>query len=88
MIVYQVLEEQRHIPELGDYTAFGIRAARDDRAAACPVRLIRDVFLRREQAECFCALLNRLRLDPIHLPDVVDDALADCTLPGRAAASA
>lgn len=75
MVEYQVFEARCAAPELGAYTAYGIRAVETSGARAVLAALA-DVFCRRDLAARLCALLNRLRLDPIHLPDVIDDALA------------
>ena len=76
MIEYQVTAEPRSAPDLGTYCAYGIRAVETPGVHA-PFCSIADVFCRRAAAEDFCARLNRLRLDPIHLMDVVEDALSD-----------
>jgi len=37
---------------------------------------VRDVFSDKTQAECFAELCNRLKLDAVHLQEVVEDFLA------------
>ncbi len=75
MIEYQITQAPRTLPGIGAYTAYGIRAVETPGPGA-PLCAVADVFCRRERAAELCALLNRLHLDPIHLPDVVDDVLA------------
>ena len=53
---------------------YGIEVYPD--ASARPTLVMRDLFTRRKQAEELVSLCNRLELDPIHLADVIEDALA------------
>ena len=75
MIEYQVTEQSHTVPGAGPCKVYGIRAVAspDSQTAVCAAP---DVFCRREQAAELCARLNRLMLDPIHLPDVIEDALS------------
>lgn len=46
-----------------------------DRQSSAPLLTYANLFTRRNQAEELIDLCNRLELDPIHLTDVVEDAL-------------
>ena len=76
MITYETLEETLSKPELGTYTAFAIRAYEEKDGKQITLSHISDVFLNKAEAEHFVELCNRLQLDIIHLPDVIEDALA------------
>ena len=68
---YRMITERRQDTDAGWYMAYGIALFEGDR----PVRYIPDVFLQREQALDLVECCNRLALDPIHLDDVIEDAL-------------
>ena len=76
MITYQFVEETLTKPELGTYTAFAIRAYEEKDGKQMIHSHISDVFLNKKEAEHFVELCNRLQLDIVHLPDVIEDALA------------
>ena len=46
-----------------------------DGQSPTPLLSYRDLFTRRRQAEELIELCNRLELDPVHLNDVIEDAM-------------
>lgn len=73
MVIYEVIREERQHLDIGSYIAYGIQAV-DSRAGEV-LSVMRDVFLRPADAEELVGRCNAGGLDPIHLPDVVEDAL-------------
>lgn len=72
MIIYKVAEQAYRNEETGEYTGFGIGAyAADGREIA----FVPDVFLQREPADALVRLCNTLGLAPVHLMDVIEDAI-------------
>ncbi len=71
MFQYEVIEENFEDSELGTYTSYGIIAMRDGEKLFC----VSDMSLRRELVSELVKLCNELQLDPIHLYDVIEDAL-------------
>lgn len=75
MVSYQVVEENLQDCELGNYTAFGVCAYRVDITKKEKMIQISDIFLDTKAAERFVDICNRLQLDVIHLPEVVQDII-------------
>lgn len=73
MIVYRAVEEMRQDEEFGEYTSFGIGAY--TKTENREVLYVADVFLSYEKAQALVSLCNGGRLDPIHLLDVIEDAI-------------
>lgn len=74
MVIYQAIKETHHHPDIGEYTAWGIKgqhAHRKKQEAA----YIQDVFLDETEAVSFARLCTRMKLSLVHLPDVVEDFL-------------
>ena len=63
MFVYKVISKNHYSPETGAYISFGI-SAHDP-----------DVFIDESEARAFTERLNTLQVSPIHLIDVIEDAL-------------
>ena len=74
MIRYKVVEASLHHPDAGDYIAFGICAYHDK--TGHHVLSVSDVFLNRHDAEALVQRCNLHNLSLIHLPDVIEDAIA------------
>jgi len=64
-----VCDEEGH-----NYTVFGIDAVE---ASGRLIASFSDVFFDKLAAERFCILCNKCNLAPIHLQDVIEDALTD-----------
>ena len=62
--------------DVGEYTAFAVRACCRCGGQRETVALISDVFLDEGTAERCVRQWNRMELDVIHLWDVIDDLLA------------
>lgn len=78
LISYQVVEETMHSREVGTYTSFGVCAYREEKRHRREVARISDVFLNTETARQFVNTCNKLQLDIIHLPEVIEDILQVC----------
>lgn len=73
MITYRVIEENLHSCEFESYIAYGISVYSDDTETV--LSSISDIFLKKERAEKLAQLCNENSLDPIHLKEVVEDAI-------------
>lgn len=71
MVTYQIVKELIYHSELGNYYSYGICAYLNKKEIAH----ISDVFLEKDDAIKFVQKCNQLELDPIHLPEVIEDAL-------------
>ena len=72
MIRYLPFEEERYHVDVGPYVTYGINA-KDERGNV--VRSISDVSTNRAIVASLCRKCTRNRLDPIHLRDVIEDAI-------------
>ncbi len=71
-MVYKAVKESCSDEETGKYTSFGIGAYTKE---GREILYIPDVFLSYDKAQALVLLCNTHRLDPIHLPDVIEDAI-------------
>ena len=76
MIQYRAVKEVHHHPEIGTYTAWGIKGWLDNDRERSVIAYIPDVFLCKKEAEHFAALCTQLNLAFTRLIDVVEDYLA------------
>lgn len=76
MVKYQAVEEQHCHPDIGTYTAWGIRGWNENGGSEPVSAYIPDVFLHKNDAEKFASLCTRLNVAIYHLSDVVEDYLA------------
>ena len=76
MIEYYTVKESFYTEGVGSYTAYGIGVCENDRCGRKTLNYIPDVFLHKQEAEQLVALCNHLGLDPMHLYDVVEDAVS------------
>ena len=77
MYIYQAIREELTRPDLGFYVTFGILALQTSAMMWHQVAAVADVspdyhFVQQLATRCTSA-----QLDPRHLPDVVEDALAE-----------
>ncbi len=72
MQTYQLREDKFEDESNQLHTVFGI----DITDNGVVVRMIPNVFYCKEKGQSFVDLCNRLELDPIHIDDVIADALA------------
>lgn len=79
MFIYKVVEENLRNSELGSYIAYGISVYL--RATNVILISISDIFLERNKAEKLVELCNKNGLEPIHLREVVEDAIGWMNLP-------
>lgn len=76
MVQYRAVKEIHHHPEIGTYTAWGIKGWLDDDRERTVIAYIPDVFLCKKEAEHFAALCTQLNLAFTRLTDAVEDYLA------------
>lgn len=69
---YERKKEQFTDPDFGTYTAYAVVV----KVQGTVVRCISDVFLSEAVADQFISLCNKLELDPVHLEEAIEDALA------------
>ena len=72
MFVYKVISKNHYSPETGAYISFGISAHDPEHGQTC---FVPDVFIDESEARAFTERLNTLQVSPIHLIDVIEDAL-------------
>ncbi len=72
MITYKVTNQQNATANK-TYNSYGIVALNS--ADNSEIIRIDDIFLDYNQAQTFAKKLNRLKLSPIHLRDVIEDTL-------------
>lgn len=77
MIEYYAVKEALYSEEIGAYTAYGIGVFEYDRGEKKTLQYIPDVFLDEEKAEQLVAMCNSIQLEPLHLLDVVEDAVSE-----------
>lgn len=75
MVIYKVIKESISSIELGNYTAFGIVVYNETQDSTQEIAHISDVFLNKADAINFVNRCNRLGLELVHLPLVIEDAL-------------
>lgn len=74
MVKYYYVKEELHNPEVGNYTAYAISAYEHHNHKKTNI-YISDVFLNESDAKKFVNLCNDMKLDPVHLPQVIEEAL-------------
>lgn len=70
---YSVVKERIFSDTLGEYTAYGIRVTHN----GTDVDLISDISTDPKKADQLAKLCTDGQLDPIHIPDVIEDFLVD-----------
>lgn len=75
MIEYRIVRESFHCPYAGEYTAYGIAAYRINNNFQEEIAHLSDVFIDYDQAEDLITRCNKNEIDPIHLPEIVEDAI-------------
>ena len=76
MVKFRAVKETHYHPDIGTYTAWGIKGWRVDDKERTVIAYIPDVFLCKQEAEHFAALCTFLNISISRLPDVVEDYLA------------
>ncbi len=69
--MYFIKEEIFENEEIGKYITYGVVIYQKDKA----VREIYDVSTSKRKVMELCARCNRLKLDPMHIDDVIEDFL-------------
>ena len=77
MIEYYTNQESFYAEGVGPFTAYGIGVRENNQCNKKTLQSIPNVFLDRQKAERLAAMCNYLKLDPLHLFDVVEDAVSD-----------
>ena len=75
MIYYDSFEEKFTDREMGEYVSYGIEVFRITDEARETICKVHDVFLSESKAKEFAELCNSLNLSPIHIYDVIQDAI-------------
>lgn len=76
MVKYRITQKTVSYPEIGTYNSYGICAYQTELGNERMIACFYDVFAERNKAEELVELCNSMDLDPIHLEDVVEDALS------------
>ena len=72
MFLYVTFKERLFSDELGPYTSFGIKAIDTSNKSETTVS---DVSVNEAFVNELCRSFNLYQLDPVHLSDVLDDAV-------------
>lgn len=75
-IKYKVVEEKLYNVDIGNYTAFGIQMLAVSGRREMILDTVSDVSLDRKKIEQFVLDLNKFKLSPIHLMDVIEDFIS------------
>lgn len=75
MFWYEAFRETIKSTEVGEHIAYGIIVCCDDGGKNRQVHYIHDVFISEREANEFTEKCNRLVLSPIHIDDVIQDAI-------------
>lgn len=73
MVTYKVIKENLQSCEFGRYVSYGICVYSEE--ARMILKSISDIFFEKDKAEQLAVLCNENRLDPIHLSEVIEDAI-------------
>lgn len=76
IICYEIVCSERHIEDLGLCSVFGLRAYEEGKVCGESACCIEDVSSNRQFVENLCDLLRRHDVHPVHLKDVVLDAIS------------
>lgn len=76
MIEFYAAEELLYSEEIGSFTAYGIGACEKNECEKKKLIYISNIFLEKQKAEQLAAMCNRLQLSPLHLRNVVEDAVS------------
>ncbi len=71
MFRYTTVEEEFNDADLGHYVSYGICVTEDDNS----ILTVSDMSTNRDLVDKLVGLCNEHQLDPIHLLDVIEDAL-------------
>ncbi len=71
MYLYITVEEHLEHPDIGTYTSYGIKAMK----GTDELMFVSDVSVDRTFVENLARCCTELQLDPMHLFDVVEDAI-------------
>lgn len=80
MTVYTIAKEIKNHPELGKYTSYGITVYDCKENIRKQITYIPDVFTDIALAEKVIELCNKEQLDPVHLPELIEDVLLSATI--------
>lgn len=75
MVKYYYVKEKLHTLEFGNYTSYAISAYKHHNNKRTRIAYISDVFLDESDARNFINLCNSMELDPIHLNEVIEEAI-------------
>ena len=75
MFLYMPLKEHLSHPNLGNYISYGIRVRLVRKAYCKDIVFVSDISTDPKFISHISILFTREQLDPIHLPDVLEDLL-------------
>ena len=75
MLTYKLRKDNLFHQDIGNYTSYGIDVV--DEMSGLSIYFILDISTEKKPLENLISLCNKLRLDIIHLNDVVEDFLYD-----------
>lgn len=75
-ICYEIVCTERHIEDYGACSVFGLRAFEEGKICGESVCCIEDISPNRQFVETLCDLLRRHDVHPVHIKDIVLDAIS------------
>ena len=75
MFRYALVEGDFWLPDIGPYHSFGLQAGILERGAYTVLTAVQDISTGREFVQSLARQFTACQLDPIHLPDVLEDIL-------------
>ena len=76
IICYEIVCTERHIDDYGSCSVFGLRAFEEGNGCGASVCCIEDISSSRSFVESLCDLLRRHDVHPVHIRDIVLDAIS------------
>lgn len=76
IICYEIVCSERHIEDYGSCSVFGLRAYEEGKMCGDSVCCIEDISSNKQFVEALCDLLRRHDVHPVHLKDIVLDAIS------------
>ena len=74
-ICYEIVCTERHFEDHGPCSVFGLRAFEAEQRCGGSVCCIEDISPSRQFVESLCDLLRRHDVHPVHIKDIVLDAI-------------
>lgn len=75
MYRYLLNEGSFYLPDVGAYQSYGLNVVAEEAGAETLLSVIQDISVDRAFVEALAQTFEQQQLEPIHLPDVLEDVL-------------